>query len=323
MHGARWGLLFASGFHQPQWLFSECRRLLGDIPLVGGSCCGIITPAGVEYGGFEAMLMLFDSEPDYRSFTHADINQLPAWLGQDHGLCFIDLLGELHLDEKALAGSQLHGGALIGDLAMSSSFIFVGDQVVTNQLVVAKLPKPTRSQVFHTALPISDTATITGAKGQQILTLNGEPALDRLCAVTGLCAQELHGATLHSLAVGLPWGDSYSSHCLVGVDTNTGSLTLLTGQLEVGSKAVLITKVIEQGDSPTINLLHDFVANRPSFYINCASRTGAFSGALEEESDAIRKPLGKGLAGIFTAAELISNAKGPRLMNWSSEVMQW
>ncbi|WKE66317.1 FIST N-terminal domain-containing protein [Gallaecimonas kandeliae] len=322
-HKAQWGLLFASGFHQPDGLLAETRRQLGGIPLFGGSCCGIITPAGVEYGGFEALLMLFDSPPDSLCLDQASPEPLAPWLGRDHALCFFDLLGSPLPLETLVPDGRLHGAALLGDFGLENSFVFCGDQVTRNQLVAVKVPAPALSGISHGALPISDPLTVTQASGQQVLTLDGEPALDKLMAITGLDEAQLKGSMLRQLSLGLPWGERYSSHIMVATDSQARSLTLATGQFLEGQPVVLMSRSTDSTFEDMANQLEHFTKDRPSFYINCAGRAGAFSCAIREEAQLVRQHQGKALAGIFSGAELAGTQAGLRLMNWTGVLLQW
>lgn len=321
---ARWGMLFASGFHQPQWLFSEVRRLLGDKPLFGGSCCGIITPAGVDYGGFEALLLLFDSPCDSLCLPQQDQQGLLNWIGNDHALCFFDLLGSPVRDLfDSARHQQLQGAALLGDFGLRTSFMFCGDKVANDCLVAIKLPAPTTMAVSHGAIPISDPLTITAGQGGLVQSLDGQPALDCLLALLGQDEAKLRGSLLHQLSLGQPWNNTYSSHMIAKLDSQSRSLHLGTGQFETGQKVVLMSRSVDSTWQDTRMQLAAFGKDKPSFYINCAGRTAAFSGALQEESELVRQYLGREMAGIFSGAELASLNGQPRLMNWTGVLMQW
>ncbi|WP_406666263.1 FIST N-terminal domain-containing protein [Gallaecimonas sp. GXIMD1310] len=319
---ARWGLLFASGFHQPQWLLSELQRLLGHIPLFGGSCCGIITPQGVEYGGYEALLLLFDTPVDYGCFSVHDHSGFARWLADDYAFCLLDLLGQR--PEPLLAslnGKQLDGVGLVGDLQMKDSFQFCGDQVVDNQVIALKLPPPTnRTQTLGTS-PISPPMTVTEAKGNCIYALDGQPALDRTLAVSGLDA--LPPGLLRQLAMGFDWGGSSVCHSLRAVDSQQGTLTLGTGQVTVGQTLQLMRRDSDAGRAKTAQILTQCHTDRPSFYIECMGRTAMLTGASEEDATVLAAHLGERLVGILSGAELLSQQGQSKLVNWAGTLLQW
>ncbi|ROQ30469.1 FIST N-terminal domain-containing protein [Gallaecimonas pentaromativorans] len=324
VQGARWGLLFASGFHEAQGLFSDVQRRLGSLPLIGGSCCGIITPSGVEYGGFEAMLLLFDSEPQFNVFKQSELGQVADWQGEDFALCFFDhLAGWPATALEPLRHCTLMGASLLGDFNRQSSFLFCGDRVANDCLVAVKIPQPTQSAVSHGSVPISEPLTVTQADGQWVQRLDDKPALEVISQITGLDEAELRGAFLRHLSLGQPWQEHFSSHLIAEANAEDKSLRMATGYFPPGQQAVLMSRSADSTFVDVEQQLGGFIPNKPSFYINCAGRTGAFSGALQEEADLVRQYLGKDVVGIFSGAELASQGGESRLINWSGVLLQW
>ncbi|WP_341501974.1 FIST N-terminal domain-containing protein [Gallaecimonas sp. GXIMD4217] len=325
----QWGLLFASGFHDGQQLFDALREQAGtELPLFGGSCCGIICPAGIHYGGYEALLLLFsDPAPDFLSLDQGAFEAEPVrrWLGDDHALLFFDLLGHnLATAMDELDGCHLSGAAMLGDHRLSSSFVFDGNGCVNDQVVLVKVPAPKRQRISHGSDSVSQPLTITAVRDNCILTLDHRPALEQLREFTGLALASRDNPLALQLSLGRRHdGEQLTSHLVAALDDASGGLVMAMGHFQKGEQVEVMLRSGPSIFADMDRALGQLEPDRPSLYIDCAGRTSSFSGLAREEAQLLRERLQLRTAGFFSGAELATLAGRPTLMNWTGVMLQW
>jgi len=275
-----WALVFGGGRHDPHALYAGLRAALGDIPLVGGTAVGLITPAGTALTGFECGLLLFATAFAPRALLAVDgLERDETAAGMRLGaqlrahcdahrtvLLLYDSVHSapptrLHVGSRLVAGIRrglgdraptLFGGGTLADLEMTASALFDGTRVVKHSAVAVVWPETleARLTVTHGCLPASDFMTVTALDGARVLELDGRPALavaaERLHLPPARLAA-LHPSTL-TLTLGEKRGDPYApfddgqyvNRLVVGADPAAQALILTEDDFAPGARVQLM-----------------------------------------------------------------------------------
>lgn len=274
-----WALAFGGGRHDPAAVLAGLRAALGDIPVIGGSTAGLITPLGATLTGFECGLLLF-GEPFALNGIATQTGlcdefetgkRLGAELRQKNAadstiLLLYDSVHqadplELHLGSRLVDGIsagldghrlQLIGAGTLGDLEMRRSAVFNGNKACQHTAVAVSLPTGLTSHISitHGCLPASDFMTITAIDGARILELDGEPALTVAAERLNLSRDELAGISPTTLALTLgekqgnpfaPFCDAdYTNRLVVAADPDSEALILFEADFAVGTRVQLM-----------------------------------------------------------------------------------
>jgi len=247
-----WGLLFCGGKHDPIAVLAGLRRVVGPIPMVGGSAAGAMTASGFGYSGLEVAVALFpaslgdpiilvdDGLADDIVNGDPDGGELSAGrrLGQGlHGiaddgrvvLLFYDSVAStspprLHPGSllvagiyEGLRGSRPHlvGAGTLTDMNLSDGYVFDGTRPKKHAAVAVVLPAGIEAEttILHGCVPVSSFMEITRIEGAEVLELDGRPALDVLEAMLGIDIGEDQGRALSLMVtLGEKYGDRYADY---------------------------------------------------------------------------------------------------------------
>jgi hypothetical protein len=231
---------------------------------------------------------------------------------------------------------ELIGAGTIGDYQFSQSFIFDGCQGVKHAVVAAVLPSLVRSQtaVMHGCVPASAFLEITRIEDAVVYELDGRPALDVLMEMLGGVTDDplKHNLSL-TLTLGEKHGDLYAPYdesayvnrLILASNPADGSVTLFEADFAVGSKVQVMSRdnqlMLESVQRQTGALLDSLPAATPffAFYIDCAGRTCAFSGADMEEASLIQAKLPQDipLLGFYSGVEIAPLMGRSRPLDWT------
>lgn len=235
---------------------------------------------------------------------------------------------------KGLAGKTVNllGAGLLGYLDFRPSHVFDGKGVARHRAVAAILPPQWRShtRIMHGCMPVSSFFEITRIEGPVVYELDGRAALDVLREGIG---SELTGDRLMlSVTLGEKHGDPfapydeevYVNRLIIGSDPEAGSITLFEADFKVGAKVQIMSRdnrlMLDSVTSGCNQLLaeHDLTKSAFAFYIDCAGRSSAFSGAETEEASIVQRKLsGVPLLGFYSGVEIAPLLGRSRPLDWT------
>jgi small ligand-binding sensory domain FIST len=175
----------------------------------------------------------------------------------------------------------------------------------------------------HGCRPVGQPLTITRARGNLILELDGRPAFEpfaRLCREPLLA--DLRRAASFVFA-GLPTGGAgrgeYLVRSFVGFDPGAGVLAV-SEAVEEGQTLTFLLREAQRARRDLEEMLAEVRAGlggaQPAFgiYVNCAGRGAGLYGVPDHDTAYIRRALGEfPLLGFFSSAEIVPLGGRPRL----------
>ncbi len=237
------------------------------------------------------------------------------------------------LNDKPL---NLIGAGTIGDFQFVESYIFNGNEAVKHQAIAVVLPSEIQSHtaVMHGCTPASAFLEITRIEDAVVYELDGRPALTVLLEMLGQSGNKALGSNL-SLVVTLgekhgdlfaPYEESaYVNRLILGSNPDDGSVTLFEADFKVGTKVQVMARnnevMLESVHQQTEALLARMASKKPffAFYIDCAGRSSAFSGAEREEAGIIQTKLAADipLLGFYSGVEIAPLMGRSRPLDWT------
>jgi len=239
---------------------------------------------------------------------------------------------------EGLAGKHLSliGAGTVGDFQMTKSYVFDAQQGVKHTAVAVVLPSVLRSHttIMHGCIPVSSFLEITRIDGPVVYELNGRPTMDVLMEMLGQEQSTLAEGNL-SLVVTLgekhgdlfaPYDESaYVNRLIISSNPEDGSVTLFEADFQVGTKIQIMSRdnqmMVESVHNRTRELLSSLGGVAPifAFYIDCAGRACAFSGAEVEEASALQAELGQQipLLGFYSGVEIAPLLGRSRPLDWT------
>ncbi|MEW6236789.1 MAG: FIST C-terminal domain-containing protein [Candidatus Omnitrophota bacterium] len=235
------------------------------------------------------------------------------------------------LPDKSLT---LAGAGMIGDIHLSGSFVFDGRQSAKGEAVAMVLPSVLKSRIgiMHGCLPLSSFLEITKIDGATLYEFNGRPALDVIQDMFGHQRLDVNSLPLF-LTLGEKHGDpyadydesSYVNRLILSADPQDGSLTLFEADFHKGARVQIMTRdnqtMLESVQKRSRELIASLDGKNPvlAFYIDCAGRTRAFSGADKEEAKILQETLGPEipLLGFYSGVEIAPLLGRSRPLDWT------
>ncbi len=237
-----------------------------------------------------------------------------------------------------LAGKPLTivGAGMAGDLQLRRSYAFDGVSSAKQAVVAIALPPQFRSHttIMHGCRPIGSFLEITRIDGPVVYELNGRPALEVLTEMFGQerpIAEDMNVSL--SLTLGQKHGDphapydesAYINRLIISTDREAGTITLFEADFSVGARVQIMLRdnetMVDSARERTRELVASVQPTKPSLalYVDCAGRTGAFSGADVEEAAAVRDALGAQtpLLGFYSGVEIAPLLGRSRPLDWT------
>lgn len=237
-----------------------------------------------------------------------------------------------------LAGKQLNiiGAGMIGDFQMTDSFVFDGHQTVKHTAVAAVFPGvfSSHTSIIHGCVPLSSFLEITKIDGPVIYEIDHRPALALIQEMIGEDQSPADGYNLSlCVTLGEKYGDPYAPYdesnyvnrLIISSDPDEGSVTLFEADFQAGTKIQLMTRnnqmMLASVRIRARELLDTLGSLTPiwGFYIDCAGRSSAFSGADIEEASVLQDELGEKipLLGFYSGVELAPLIGRTRPLDWT------
>lgn len=226
---------------------------------------------------------------------------------------------EEHLSEADMA--HLVGAGLVGDMACRPTWQWFDDDLEqqTAMAMVASGGLTMHSTIIHGCRPASDYRTVTKSDGPAVLEIDGRPALEVVAEMLGADSDISWKDYSFFVTLGVNKGEKYgpfreedyANRLCLRADEKRKALVMFEPDLVPGSEIQLMRRSIDF--SYIEQRVGDLLDNLPqdkqpvfAFYIDCAGRAAAYSGADEEEAAAVMERLGPDipLLGIYSGVEI-------------------
>ena len=330
---AEGALLFATPAHAAELsdLLAAAADVLGTRVLVGASVHGMLA-AGREHEGGPAVAVLAEAGVPAEPFLFEDLSGEEALAGEQiaallsHAPRAEDLVIVLP-DPRALRPEPLLEGlaralgdaTVVGAGAMGAlsdpPLQWCGERVESGALagLVLRGSKPPRIGVTQACRPATELLTVTRARGNWILELDGRPALDvyREAAREPLAA-DLRRAAAH-LLVALPRDEgetlapgSYLVRNVAGFATSENAFAI-PEKLAPGRRIALAHRDPEVAREDLKAMLAGLAGGSPAgaLYFDCCARGAGFFGVQDLEAAYLEQALGPTpWLGVFGSCEI-------------------
>jgi hypothetical protein len=233
-----WALLFCGGRHLPGAILPILQTELGVSEIIGGAAVGAITNKQLAYTGYECAIAAFSASIPKPTITVVnDLDQGEVEAGQHLGAQLKDLTNEgdtvllfydsirsgpppeLYVGNRLMDGIyqglsskslKLIGAGTVGDLQLTSSYIYAGDQALKHAAVAVALPSVWQSQttIMHGCLPVSSFLEITRIDGPVVYEFDGRPALQVL---REMMSPELEASFPDNLSLMITLGEKHGN----------------------------------------------------------------------------------------------------------------
>ncbi len=326
-------LLLATPAHAAELpaLLASVADVLGTRALVGASFHGMLA-AGREHEGGPAVAVLAESGCPAAPFLIPDLSGEEALAGEQ----IAELLGEAPRAEdlvivlpdpralrpeplleglaRSLGDAVVVGAGAMGALA-DPPLQWCGERVESGALagLVLRGSKPARIGVTQACRPATGLFTVTRARGNWILELDGIPALDAYRAAAGApLAADLRRAAAN-LLVALPRDaaetlapGSYLVRNVAGFATSENAFAI-PERLAPGRRIALAHRDPETAREDLKAMLAGLAGRAPAgaLYFDCCARGAGFFGVQDLEAAYLEQALGPTpLLGVFGSCEI-------------------
>lgn len=226
---------------------------------------------------------------------------------------------------EGLGQTDVHlvGAGLLTDLPLSGGWVFDGEGVIKHGAVALVFPPEIGAvtEIMHGCRPVSAFLEITRVDGPVVFELDGRPALTALEEMIGVQFEGAEAQNITLLAtLGQKHGDrfapfdeqAYVSRLILGADRDAGSITMFEPDFAVGSQVQIMARdnglMLESVRRGVAEIERLIEGRRPllSFYLDCAGRASASTGAPSEEAEiavASSDALGP-LLGFYSGVEI-------------------
>jgi hypothetical protein len=213
-------------------LIGQVRSRSGGVPLIGCTTAGEIAPKGPRDGSIVVTALGGDgfavgtaaaagASDDLRAAGARAARCLPSPASHPHQVLLL-LTDGLATDQEDIvrgaysvlgAGVPMVGGCAADGLRMTRTFQFHGDRVLTDSVVAAGIAStgPIGIGVRHGWRPVGEPMLVTASGPNQVVTLDGRPALDVFFERLGAGAGEVGPEDFPGLALMHPFGLSRHS----------------------------------------------------------------------------------------------------------------
>lgn len=236
-------LAFCNGKHNFRDCFKGIRSVLNEVPVIGGSCIGIITNDYVGYSSYHVAVAVLDSNIKFEVAAAGKLNSGEEKVGEELAdelrsyrnpeekaiLLFYDSVRnppppapELNTSSLLLDGfyrkigknpPPVVGAGLISSYNFALGEMFCIDRVCQQESVGALLSGDFNvyTKIMHGCKPISDYHTITRVEGPVVYEIDGKPALKVLDEFLGGSDWQKRTPLL-VLTLGVNYSDKYSDY---------------------------------------------------------------------------------------------------------------
>lgn len=226
---------------------------------------------------------------------------------------------------------DLIGAGLQGDYALSPTRQWVGEGVVQHHALALSFSGDIRmdSVIMHGCRPATGYYTVTKADQQTILEINGQPALSFMNRLLGeaIAPDNFPFFLIFGINRGEKWGEfnekSYASRLCLAIDKKREGIVMFEPDMVAGTEFQVMFRSLDLDYMPPkINGLFDELGGRRpvfAFYIDCAGRAAAYSGADEEDAVVVQRAVAGRvpLMGLYSGVEIAAVEDRPRGLDWT------
>ena len=349
-------LVFSARRHDPEQVLTAVRATAPGVKVFGGSVVGAITREFASYGGYEFAAIAFHSGPDLPQIIAADpCETIDVSIGRSLGNAIVatsknfssmflfytsvanTVSRQLHhgtsiisglLDGLGVLRADIAGGGLLTDFNFDDSWIITPDGIRKHSAFAVIFPPHLSFEtcVLDACYPIGPLMTITAIDGARVLSLDGAPALDVLCA---LLQREPNsgGNTLSlDLCIGLinplparsPSETRDVIRVIIHEDIVTRSICLLEPDFSIGDRVRFMLR-----DNDYMMSSAKFACSNKntkpilSIYVDCAGRASILTGTQEEEGLVAMSCLPTNIPalGFYSGVEIASHNQTPHALD--------
>jgi len=226
---------------------------------------------------------------------------------------------------------NLIGAGLQGDYTLSPTRQWVGQEVVQHHALTLTFGGDIQvdSVIMHGCRPATGYYTVTKADQQTILEINDQPALSFMDEILGSAIPPEAFPFFLILGVnrGDKWGPfkekSYANRLCLAIDKERGGIVMFEPDMVAGTEFQVMFRSLDLDYiPPKIDRLFDDLNGRKpvfAFYVDCAGRAAAYSGADEEDAVVVQKAVGGRvpLLGLYSGVEIAAVGGRPRGLDWT------
>ena len=223
------------------------------------------------------------------------------------------------LDDVVAAFSRVDGplpvvgGLVSGGQRAGETRLLLDSSVLDNGAVgvILGAGAPVRAVVSQGCRPIGSAMTVTAAQGNAIISLAGEPAIEKVREVLAELDAEEQALAVRGLHVGIANGRNAGSpdfvvRGILAVDPGSGAIAV-GDEVDVGTVVQLHLRDADSADADLRTTVES--AQRPgiagAYVFTCNGRGGAMFTSSDHDAALIREGLGvQAIAGFFAAGEI-------------------
>lgn len=326
-------LVFVSGGDPAQMgeVAVECSRALGARAVLGCTASGVVGGGrGVEGVGAVSAFAAVLPGVSLRTF-HLEVlpaDGAAAVMGLPERSDDVDEVALLLADaysfpvssfvsraSAALPGLPFVGGVADGPRGAGSARLWVDGRVVDRGAVGVVLTGASAVPLLSQGCrPVGPAMTVTGAHGNVLLSLAGEPAVDKVRAVLASLAPPDQALASDGLRLGIAADEYTDEHdyvvrAVLGTEPGTGGL-FIGDLVQVGQTVRLQVRDADTADADLREVLAGrLAAGGGALLFSCAGRGeqlfGPSYGGASHDIDVVRAGLGAdAVAGFFTHGEI-------------------
>lgn len=223
------------------------------------------------------------------------------------------------------------GAGLQGDYALTPTRQWVGRDVVQHHALALTIGGDIRvdSVIMHGCRPATGYYMVTRADQQTILEIAGQPALSFMDRILGsaIPPEDFPFFLIFGINRGDKWGQfnemSYANRLCLAIDKERSGIVMFEPDMVAGTEFQIMFRSLDLNYiPPRINRLFDDLNGRKpvfAFYVDCAGRAAAYSGADEEDAVVIQRAVDGRvpLLGLYSGVEIAAVGGRPRGLDWT------
>jgi hypothetical protein len=232
------------------------------------------------------------------------------------------------------------GAGLIGSFTFDRGKLFCGTKAAAQHAVAATISGECSVNVtiMHGCKPMSDYHTITKVEGPVVYEIDSKPALRMIDDLLGNQDWQRR-LPLLLITLGVNHGEKYAPYneenyvnrLIVGIIPEKKAIVLFEADFEEGTEFQFMRRSAELMEESAERRSREAIANLQrnkhepffAFYIDCAGRAAAFSGAEKEEASIIQTNIGQNipLLGIYSGVEIAPLIGKSRGLDWTAVLL--
>lgn len=355
-------LVMSTVKHDPERLVEGVRSVVGDeVRLLGGSAYGVITNEQVGHAGYQVGVAVLASDTfSAELFVETGLDGREYDVGRRLGeqvrengassfIMLYDFLRrtiaeggpELNLATPLLDGMRqeidewptVAGAGLFPDPQFThSTYLLIDDRIERQSVIGIGFAGDVRMDtlILHGCKPSSPYHTITRAEGNEVLEIDGMPALDVIDGIVGRNGEI--GSEDYPLFITLghnkgekfaPYKEeNYAIRNSFAIDEERRSLLMFEPDLQMGDEVQFMRRSFDLDyiGERMKGFLRELEDRQPFFalYIDCIGRASSFSGIEEDEAAEVQQYIGDiPMLGFYSGCELAKCGPDVQPLSWT------